>query len=313
MRVWVDSSHLRVWFNTLLLGTRLPRFVQMRAFFFCRTSHDSEQQCSTCCPLNTRESSASRGGCEKTRGRACGFESRRDRRARRNIVFETRSDENASYETARRDRGAHQLPMIPLKKRTGSARSARTSIQNASASTAPSGVPSAEMPAALAASDTATHGAASLTTPGDAASQHPNVSPSASENINTSHLFSGSLDAGTRSCFTTFAGSTSQRSMCFTTLPVLLSNACVVPPAAASRGRHGRSSTHENFQAVTRSSSFSSHAVIFRSMSRIMPPRLLTFCLNRSTPSNATNGSLNSQRGSYAASAPTPETKYDES
>ena len=129
--------------------------------------------------------------------------------------------------------------------------------------------------------------------------------------MNTCARFSGIFDDGDSSCFTTFFGSTSHRSMCFTTFPVSGSNTCVVPPAAASFGFHGRSKTQLNRQLVTRSDSLSSHPVIFRSTSRIIPPRLPTFCLNRSTPLNATNGSLNSQSGAYAASSPTPETKYE--
>ena len=51
----------------------------------------------------------------------------------------------------------------------------------------------------------------------------------------------GSLLAGTRSCLRTLSTSMSHLSMCFTTFPVSLSNTCVVPPAAASLGFHGKS------------------------------------------------------------------------
>mmetsp|Transcript_11020 Transcript_11020/g.40757 ORF Transcript_11020/g.40757 Transcript_11020/m.40757 type:complete len:200 (-) Transcript_11020:381-980(-) len=199
--------------------------------------------------------------------------------------------------------------MIPLKNRTGSATSAKHSSQNASESTVPNAVPSALIPAAFAAKETATQGAVSRTTPVDAAIQHPNASPSARENMKTSHLFSGSFEAGTNSCFTTLPGSMSHRSMCFTTFPVVVSNTCVVPPAAASLGRHGKSRIHENLQLVVSSSFPSSHCVIFKSMLRIMPPRFPTFCLNLSTPLKLTKGSENSHSGSYAARSPKPLTK----
>ena len=126
----------------------------------------------------------------------------------------------------------------------------------------------------------------------------PKASPSDMANMNTSTRFSGILDDGRSSCLTTFPGSTSHRSTCLTTLPVDGSNTCVVPPAAASLGRHGRSSTQENLHDVSSSSPRSSQLVILRSMSSIMPPRLPTFCLNRSTPLNETKGSANSQSGS---------------
>ena len=79
--------------------------------------------------------------------------------------------------------------------------------------------------------------------------------------------------------------------------------------AAASLGRQGRSSTQLNLHEVTSSDSPSSQPVIFKSMSSIIPPRLPTFCLKRSTPLNDTNGSANSHSGSYAAISPTPLTK----
>ena len=200
--------------------------------------------------------------------------------------------------------------MIPLKKRTGSATSARTSSQNASASTVPSGVPSAEMPAAFAATLTATHGAGEFD---DARGRRQPASERVSvRERKHEHLppIFRELRRGHEELLHHLPG------VDVPALDVLhhLARASVErvrrPPAAASFGRHGRSSTHEKRHDVTRVSSFSSHPVIFRSMSRIMPPRFPTFCLNRSTPSNATKGSLNSHFESYAASAPAPETKY---
>ena len=132
--------------------------------------------------------------------------------------------------------------------------------------------------------------------------------PSASDNMNTSlgsrraELRRGRHEGGR---FTTFRRLDVPEARCASPpCPWLGRTRAWSRTAAASFGRHGRSSTHEKRHDVTRVSSFSSHPVIFRSMSRIMPPRFPTFCLNRSTPSNATKGSLNSHF------EPTPTTSH---
>mmetsp|Transcript_25326 Transcript_25326/g.60249 ORF Transcript_25326/g.60249 Transcript_25326/m.60249 type:complete len:210 (-) Transcript_25326:582-1211(-) len=132
----------------------------------------------------------------------------------------------------------------------------------------------------------------------ETASQTPRRSPSLSDIMNTSHLLVGILLAGTRRDRSTRPTSTSHRSTCLTTRPVSGLSTWVVPPAAASRGLHGRSTIQLKRQRTSTSVSVSFHSRMSSLTSFRYDPRLETFSLKRSTPLKDTKGSLNSQSGS---------------
>lgn len=90
----------------------------------------------------------------------------------------------------------------------------------------------------------------------------------------------------------------SQDSICLMTKPVSGDRTCVVPPAAASRGRQGSIRIEENLHLVTISLSVSVNSVMSSLMSLRRLPRLETLFLKRLTPEKEAKGSAKMQSGS---------------